>query len=227
MVKKLNKAQAAAEREGRRSRRERRRAQSREELLDAAETVLHRDGVANVTVDAVAQEVDLSKTALYHYFESKDALLFELVFRHLSAEAQTVHDAVAATEDGASALAAMIRAVIGYHAPHIGTFQLCYLQGQVAGPAFMSLNAAMIERLRPLNELLYAGTEARLKEAKKRGELRAGVNPRRLAFLAHMAAVGLLTMKGMVEGADDPLVHKDDDLVKELGRAFASAAIAD
>lgn len=217
----------ATDPDGRKSRRDRRRAQSREELLDAAETVLHRDGVANVTVDAVAQEVDLSKTALYHYFDSKDALLFELIFRHLGAEAQAVHDAVAECEDGASALAAMIRAMVAYHAPHIGTFQLCYLQGQVVGPAFMSMSGEMLERLRPFNDLLYAGTAARLSEAKERGQLRAGVSPRRLAFLAHMAAIGLLTMKGMVEGADDPLVHKDDELVEELGRAFANAALTD
>lgn len=207
------------------ARRDRRREQSREEILDAAERVLLRDGIAHVTLDAVAQEVELTKAALYYYYASKDALMFEVIFRHLGAEAQAVHDAVERTDDGAGALAAIIATMVAHYAPRIDAFRLVYLQGQVAGPAAMRMEADMIARVRPLNDMLYAGAEARLERDRERGVLRAGVQPRRLAFLAHMAAIGVLTMKGLVEGADDPLVHKDDALVDELCRAFRNAAL--
>ena len=65
------------------ARRERRRNRSREEILTAARTVLLREGIAGITLDAVAKEVGVSKTALYYYFPSKDALLFELVYGNL------------------------------------------------------------------------------------------------------------------------------------------------
>jgi AcrR family transcriptional regulator len=204
------------------NRRERRREQSREELLDAAERVLLREGLSNVTVDAVAQEVDLTKAALYYYFPSKDALLFEVVYRHMVAEAAAVKAAVEATTDGPGGLRAIIEATIAFYAPRMDAFRLVYLQGQVAGTIVKSDD--MVARIRPLNELLYGAVQARLERDRARGTVREGVHPRRLAFLAHMAAIGLLTMKGLVEGAGDPLVHKDAELVRELGAAFANAA---
>lgn len=219
MVGKPNKPTAD---ERKATRRERRRAQSREEILDGAERVLLREGLSNVTVDAVAQEVDLTKAALYYYFPSKDALLFEVVYRHMVAEAEAVRTAVEATDDGAEALRALTAATIGYYAPRLDAFRLVYLHGQVTGTIVKG--EEMLRRVRPLNEQLYGAAQVRLERDQARGRLRGDAHPRRLAFLAHMAAVGLLTMKGLVEGAGDPLVHHDVDLVAELGAAFASAA---
>ena len=45
-----------------------------------AQQALARGGVAGLTLDAVARELGVTKQALYHYFDSKDALLFEVVF---------------------------------------------------------------------------------------------------------------------------------------------------
>jgi len=57
--------------------------------------VLLRNGIAATTLDSVAREVGVSNSALYYYcFESKDALLFELVFGALEAHALAVHGAV-------------------------------------------------------------------------------------------------------------------------------------
>ena len=65
------------------ARRERRREQTREEILDAARQVLLRKGFGATTLEAVAREVGVTKPALYYYFPSKDALLFELMFESL------------------------------------------------------------------------------------------------------------------------------------------------
>jgi hypothetical protein len=35
-----------------------------------------------------------------------------------------------------------------------------------------------------------------------------------MAFLAYLAAIGLRTMKGMVESAEDPLLYSDDKLIQ-------------
>jgi AcrR family transcriptional regulator len=207
------------------SRRERRREQSREEILDAAERVLLRDGLANVTLEAVAQEVELTKAALYYYFTSKDALLFEVVFRHMAAEAQAVHDAVEAADDGAAALEAIIRTTVSIYGRRIDLFRLVYLHGQMSSGAIVK-DEAMLARVRPLNDLLYGAAEAKLRHDHRQGTIRREVHPRRLAFLAHTAALGLLTMKGLVEGASDPLAHRDADLIDELSRVFVNATRA-
>ena len=50
-------------------------------LLDAAEAVVARQGVANLTFDAVAAEAGMSKGGLLHHFRSKDRLVEALVAR--------------------------------------------------------------------------------------------------------------------------------------------------
>ena len=45
-----------------------------------------------------------------------------------------------------------------------------------------------------------------------------------MVFLAHCSAIGLLTMKGLVESFGDPLVYSDDQLIEGLSRIFEAAA---
>ena len=54
-------------------------------LLDAAEAVVARQGIANLTLDAVAAEVGMSKGGVLHHFPTKDRLVEAMVVR--SAEA--------------------------------------------------------------------------------------------------------------------------------------------
>ncbi len=205
-------------------RRQRRRDHSREEILEAARHVLLRKGIAGVTLAAVAREVGVSKTGLYYYFESKDALLFELVYGNLHAQAQAVHDAVARAPSGADALGEIVRASVGTFAPQLDDFRLAFLHAQVAGQDSVHFDAPQFERIRPLNELWFAGAAQRLAAEGKKRPARAGVEPRMLAFLAWLAAIGLLTMKGMVESLDDPLLYSDEELVEGFARVFAAAA---
>lgn len=53
----------------------------RDTLLDAAETVVIRRGIANLTLEAVATEAGLSKGGLLHHFPSKDRLVEAMVQR--------------------------------------------------------------------------------------------------------------------------------------------------
>ena len=50
-------------------------------LLDAAEAVVVRQGIANLTLDAVAAEAQLSKGGLLHHFPNKDRLVEAMVER--------------------------------------------------------------------------------------------------------------------------------------------------
>lgn len=50
-------------------------------LLDAAEAVVARQGIANLTLDAVAAEVGMSKGGVLHHFPTKDRLVEAMVVR--------------------------------------------------------------------------------------------------------------------------------------------------
>jgi AcrR family transcriptional regulator len=206
------------------ARRERRRSRSREEILDAARRVLLKKGIAATTLDAVAREVGLSKAALYYYFPSKDALYFELVFAILASHARRVHDAVESASNGADALRAIVRESTNTYARRLDDFRLAFLHGQVAGQGAVHFDQQQFARIRPLNDLWFAGAEQKLGKERQARRSRANVEPRLLAFLAYLAAIGLLTMKGMVESVEDPLLYSDDQIIEGFARVFAAAA---
>ena len=65
--------------------------QTRKRILDTAEKVFSRKGFDGARVDEIAEEAGVNKALIYYYFESKTALLEELVeraVRELVAEKQ-------------------------------------------------------------------------------------------------------------------------------------------
>lgn len=198
----------------------RRREQSREDILAATRELILARGLKGLTLDEVAGAVGLTKAALYYYFPSKDALLEDLSLRTLQAQAQRLHDAVASTTTGPQALRSLIAETIRMHAQHMDDFRLSYLHPQLA-PGAIDASPAQLARVRPINELSFAGATERL-AAGPRG--RAGVDPRMMVFLANLAAMGVVLMKGLVETFDDPLRYPDEELVDALARIFEAAA---
>lgn len=206
------------------ARRERRRERSREEIVDAARRVILRLGLRATTLDAVAKEVGLTKAALYYYYPSKDALLFDLIIGAVEDQSRAIHDGVAKAKTGSDALRAVVSETVRTFAPRMDDFRLAFLHGQVAGPGALHLGAEQFARLRPLNDLAYGGAAALLAEEWKHARGRAGVEPRLMVFLSYLSAVGLLTLKGMVESVGDPLLYSDEQLIEGFARVFAAAA---
>jgi len=63
------------------TRRERKKRQTRQALLDAAMTLFAERGIYGTRVEDITERVDLGKGAFYNYFPSKDAVIAELVAR--------------------------------------------------------------------------------------------------------------------------------------------------
>ena len=59
-------------------------ARTRDRLLDAAGTVVHRDGAQALTLDAVAKEAEVSKGGLLYHFKSKNDLVQAMVERWMA-----------------------------------------------------------------------------------------------------------------------------------------------
>ena len=200
------------------ARQQRRRDRTRGEILDAARKVLLRSGVAAMTLEAVANEAGISKTGLYYYFSSKDALVFELVFGTLEGHAKAVQTAVAKAESGGEALGAIVRETVKAYARNMDDFRLAFMFGQVAGPAGVQWSPEQFARIRPLNDMILGGADALIENGKPDARK---VEPRLLAFLAYVSALGLLTMKGMVESLGDPLIYSDEVLIDGFAQLFA------
>jgi AcrR family transcriptional regulator len=65
------------------SRRERERAQRREDILQAAREVFFERGIHHATVDEVAEQAEVSKGTVYLYFDSKETILAHLLLEGL------------------------------------------------------------------------------------------------------------------------------------------------
>ena len=76
-------------------RRTRKRAARRDHLLDLADELVERDGVAGVTMAALADAADYAPASLYTYFPSRSALLAALQERALVALGQVAREHVA------------------------------------------------------------------------------------------------------------------------------------
>jgi AcrR family transcriptional regulator len=213
-----------AARSKREARIERRRDQTRAEILDTARDVVLRSGVAGFTLAAVAEELALTKPALYYYFDSKEALLFELVLREWLEAASEVQAAVERTDTGADAVERLMRTVFDRYRDRLELFMLYFKMGP--GGDFQGIiGAKELERIRPINDMFYGGAEARLRADQRSGGFPKKRDPRRFAFTAHTAVIGLLNMKAITASANDPLIHSDGDLIDDLCTTFRDAAL--
>ncbi len=208
----------------REARNERRREQTRAEILETAGDVVLRNGLAGFTLADVADELGLTKPALYYYFESKEALLFELLLREWVEAATEVQAAVEGTDNGADAVEQLMRTVFGRYRDRLELFVLHYKMGP--GGEFVGVvGPEELERVRPINEMLYGGAAARLRADQRSGGFPNKSDPRRFVFTAHTAVLGLLNMKAIVAAAKDPLIHSDEDLIDDLCTTFRDAAL--
>lgn len=73
----------------------------RQEFLTKAADVFEKKGYAQTTIQDVAQALELSRSALYHYFKSKDEILEALVLEHTEAAAEQ-HEVKFAKQNGSA-----------------------------------------------------------------------------------------------------------------------------
>ncbi len=67
--------------------------EKREAILHRAATVFARDGYDRASMAALASECGVSKALLYHYYASKEALLFDIIQSHLAELVDAVEEA--------------------------------------------------------------------------------------------------------------------------------------
>lgn len=212
----------------RESRRERRRDNVREEILDAARAVLLDKGIAGLTLAAVARELQLTKAALYYYFPSKEALVFELVYLGLESHALAIESAVAPAASGAAAIEALIRSSTAHYAKRQDDLRLAYMVPQVGSAGAAQFGSEMLARIRPFNDRIYGTVAEKIRADQRAGRIAKGIDGRRLAFLAHVAVIGMLTVEGVVEVADTaPLIHSRKAMVDDLVRVFTARLAAE
>jgi AcrR family transcriptional regulator len=126
---------------------------SREDvLLDAAEAVIVRDGIASLTLDAVAAQAGTSKGGLLHHFPNKDRLVEALVVRTAAAMRAHHEQAYLETPEGPGRMA---RALLENTLRDMNEWCVSCRQGSAAAFAALAHNPSLIEPMRAVYADLY------------------------------------------------------------------------
>jgi len=201
------------------------RERMRQEILAAARDILLQEGPEAVTLNAVSGRLGMTKPALYHYFDSKEALARSLVTTLIDEEINALTDMLAEVESAERSLGTMIRGFHAHYADRLHAFRFVYGQSQLYTIPEFGVDADMIrDEITPRTRRLFDQLESQLANSDMSADRRQAI--RRLAFVAWTSALGLVTMLGIAEATRDPLLHSDEVLVDTLARAF-DARVAD
>ena len=114
-----------------------------DDMLDAAEVIVHRDGSARLTLDAVAAEAGVSKGGLLYHFPGKEALVSAMVERMLgSFDAAQAHVLAADPSPPGAWTRAYVRVTAGSGHPSDHDTTAAALLAAIAG------NPSLVEPLR-------------------------------------------------------------------------------
>lgn len=199
---------------------ERRKRNTRQEILEAVRDLVGIGGPAMITFDAVAERLELSKQAIIYWFPTKEDLIASAALPALRQEAEHAIAAVDEAPDAAAAIERFVRAVAEFHLSDLERFRLMYISPQSgAKSGRRAVPARVSERIHPVTARMYAALEARLVDS----PVADRTDPRRTAVSIHMAVLGLILMVALADAVNDPLRHAPEDMIESLV-AMATAA---
>lgn len=90
------------------SRKEREKEQRKKEILDSAEKLFFKSGYDDVSMNDIANDVELNKATLYLYFDNKEELFFATVLRGAQIMISMIEEEVCKSEDSVKSILTFI-----------------------------------------------------------------------------------------------------------------------
>ncbi len=179
-------------------------------MLDAAEALFFRDGIAVTGVDRVASEAGVAVVTLYKHFGSKDNLLREVLARRLAAWTEHWDAAVEAAASPADRVLAIFDAIATFRAAAQPTQWCCFL-------ATASERAAPSDGADPALELVAEDTRALTARLRRLAGETRHPDPDALTAVVLLLYNGVLA--SLLRGTPaDPVTH-----ARDAARAFLRA----
>lgn len=94
-------------------------------ILEAATRLIARDGYEKATMRAVGREAGVSLAGLYHYFDSKEKMLFLIQFRTFNALLNGLREKLHGVTDPIEQLRVMVRNHVAYFAANMAALKTC------------------------------------------------------------------------------------------------------
>jgi len=131
-------------------------------VLEAATGLIARVGFGRASMRAVAKAAGVSLAGLYHYFDSKEKMLFLIQFRAFNSLTNGLREKLHGVTDPIEQLRIMVRAHVDYFATNMAALKVCSHElDTLAGEAF--------EETRRLRREYYEITHAIIERILDRG----------------------------------------------------------
>lgn len=183
-------------------------ASSKEQIIAIAQELLARDGLEQVSFDAIARRWGRSKQAVLYWYPTKQALLGALFLPALTAEAEAVEVALRTASRESEAIAAFVKAMCAFHSRDLPRFRMMYLAPQLTRTETATVGTELLEKVHLTTARTYAALAARLE-----GEPEVA---RQRAVAIHASVLGLLLMHGLADHLRDPLKYGPETLADAL-----------
>ena len=171
-------------------RRARQKAALREEILDAARTIVLRDGFDGLTMRKIAEAVEYSAGAIYLYFPSREAIARELCQQGFEALLQALAPAATAA-DPRERLEAIGRAYLRFALEQPETYRLIFMQDA----KFLDAGFADEPDKPGPGEMALGLLVTTFAELKAQGRLPASADPQALAEVVWTSGHGVVSLK--------------------------------
>ena len=161
---------------------EKEKEERRNYIIDAAEKLFFSKGYDNVSMKDIADEVGISRAALYLYFKNKEVIYLAIVLRGMRIMDKLFKESIKSDKDGLGKLEDTGRAYFEFYRDFIDYYEVCaYFDSQrfskVDNEYMPEINALRGETIRITCESIEDGI--------KDGSIRANVNPMEIAvFIA-------------------------------------------
>jgi AcrR family transcriptional regulator len=126
-------------------------------ILGAATTVIAREGYQRASMRAVSRASEVSLAGLYHYFASKEQMLFLIQFRTFSSLLGNLREKLHGVRVPIEQLRVMIRAHVAYFAANIAALKVCSHElDMLSGDAYRQTRAIRQEYYTQTLEIIEA-----------------------------------------------------------------------
>lgn len=197
--------------------------QTRQALLDAAERVFLERGIANATLDAIANEAGVTRGAIYWHFQNKIDLCVAMLERvQLPLEAiQAETDAIAGDDPAAAleafCIAAIARAATDPQVRRVYTIVLHHRERTMADDPILRNEAESRRRARQIFEPYF-------RAAQERGQLREDITSGDAAFALEAFMIGLFHLWLLPPQSPETWVDSATPLIRAFLAGFLRPA---
>jgi TetR/AcrR family transcriptional regulator len=175
---------------GIKERKEREKKIRREEIIQAAKKLIAKHGVEGMTMNQVANLVELNKATLYLYFGNKDDLIDAVVHEGLAALEKRYREADQPYPSGlARVLALMKKSFLFYRQHPIYFYALNHQERRTPGERLNTPHAAKADEIA---NRLFGTLQESLRQGQKDGSIRSDIDVKQVSLLTYAHIYGVM-----------------------------------